>query len=94
MGLTNGGLGPTFSEKIGQKSVLDNWGLSGLIGAFSGSIGAFSAPHKGGEAAEIPPKGLLLARSEPFGPSPRLLRPHLGFPVAAETEGYKRSGLG
>ena len=73
-GLTNGGLSPKFSEKIGQKSFRENRAFSGLIGAFSGPIGAFSgligtdssAPHSRGEAAEIPPKGL-------FGPNWRLL---------------------
>ena len=60
-GLTNGGLSPKFSEKIGQKSFRENRAFSGLIGAFSGPIGAFSgligtdssAPHSRGEAAKV-----------------------------------------
>ena len=40
-GLTNGGLSPKFSEKIGQNSFRENRAFSGPIGAFSGSVGAF-----------------------------------------------------
>ena len=69
-GLTNGGLSPKFSEKIGQKSFRENRAFSGLIGAFSGPIGAFSgligtdssAPHSRGRQQKFPRKGL-------FGPN-------------------------
>ena len=87
-GLTNGGLSPKFSEKIGGKSFLGNRAFSGLIGAFSGPVGAFSgligtnssAPHTHGGRAEIAPKGPFLAQLAPFGPSPPLLSPPLDFP--------------
>ena len=87
-GLTNGGLSPKFSEKIGGKSFLGNRAFSGLIGSFSGPIGAFSgpigtdssAPHRHGGRGEIAPKGPFLAQLAPFGPSPRLLSPPLDFP--------------
>ena len=87
-GLTNGGLSPKFSEKIGGKSFLGNRAFSGLIGAFSGPVGAFSgpigtnysAPHSHGGRAEIAPKGPFLAQLAPFGPSPPLLSPPLDFP--------------
>ena len=87
-GLTNGGLSPKFSEKIGQKSFRKNRAFSGLIGAFPGPIGAFSgpigtdssAPHSHGGGSEIAPKGPFLAQLAPFGPSPRLLSPPFRFP--------------
>ena len=87
-GLTNGGLSPKFSEKIGGKSFLENRAFSGQIGAISGLIGAFSgpigtnssAPHSHGGRAEIAPKGPFLARLAPFGLSPPLLSPRLDFP--------------
>ena len=87
-GLTNGGLSPKFSEKIGGKSFLENRAFSGQIGAISGLVGAFSgpigtnssAPHSHGGRAEIAPKGPFLARLAPFGLSPPLLSPHLDFP--------------
>ena len=87
-GLTNGGLSPKFSEKIGQNSFRENRAFSGLIGAFSAPTGAFSgligtdssAPHSRGEAAKIPPKGPFWAQLAPFGLSPRLLSPRLDFP--------------
>ena len=87
-GLTNGGLSPKFSEKIGGKSFLGNRAFSGQIGTFSGPIRAFSgpirtnssAPHSHGGRAEIAPKGPVLAQLAPFGPSPRLLSPCLDFP--------------
>ena len=87
-GLTNGGLSPKFSEKIGGKSFLGNRAFSGLIGSFSGPIGAFSgligtdssAPHRHGGRGEVAPKGPFLAQLAPFGPSPRLLSPPLDFP--------------
>ena len=87
-GLTNGGLSPKFSEKIGGKSFLGNRAFSGLIGSFSGPIGAFSgpigtdssAPHRHGGRGEVAPKGPSLAQLAPFGPSPRLLSPPLDFP--------------
>ena len=86
--ITNGGIRPKFSEKIGGKSFLENWAFSGQIGPFSGPIGAFlqpigtnsSAPHSYGGRAEIAPKGPFLAQLAPFGPSPRLLSPRLDFP--------------
>ena len=69
-GLTNGGLSPKFSEKIGGKSFLENRAFSGQIGAISGPVGAFSgpigtnssAPHSHGGRAEIAPKGPFFAR--------------------------------
>ena len=87
-GLTNGGLSPKFSEKIGGKSFLENRAFSGQIGAISGLVGAFSgpigtnssAPHSHGGRAEIAPKGPFLARLAPFGLSPPLLSPRLDFP--------------
>ena len=88
-GLTNGGLSPKFSEKIGGKSFLENrrafsgqiGAISGLVGAFSGPIGTnSSAPHSHGGRAEIAPKGPFLARLAPFGLSPPLLSPRLDFP--------------
>ena len=87
-GLTNGGLSPKFSEKIGGKSFLENRAFSGQIGAISGLVGAFSgpigtnssAPHSHGGRAEIAPKGPFLAQLAPFGPSPPLLSPPLDFP--------------
>ena len=87
-GLTNGGLSPKCSEKIGQKSFRENRAFSGPIGAFSGPIGAFSgligtdssAPHSRGEPAEIPPKGPFFAQLAPFGLRPPLLSPPLDFP--------------
>ena len=61
-GLTNVGLSPKFSEKIGGKSVLDNRAFLGPIGAFSGPIGTNSStPHSHKERAEIAP------RKHPFG---------------------------
>ena len=68
-GLTNGGLSPKISEKIGQQSLRANRAFSRLSGAFSGPIGAFSgpigtnssAPHSPGEEQKLPRKG-------PFGP--------------------------
>ena len=82
-GLTNGGLSPKFSEKIGGKSFLENRTFSGQIGAISGLVGAFSgpigtnssAPHSHGGRAKIAPKGPFLARLAPFGLSPPLLSP-------------------
>ena len=58
-----------FSEKIRQKSLLENRAFSGLIGASSRPIGAFSgrigtdssAPHRHGGKAEIAQKGAFLA---------------------------------
>ena len=87
-GLTNGGLSPKFSEKIGGKSFLENRAFSGQIGTISGLVGAFSgpigtnssAPHSHGGRAEIAPKGPFLARLAPFGLSPALLSPRLDFP--------------
>ena len=87
-GLTNGGLSPKFSEKIGGKSFLENRAFSGQIGAISGLVGAFSgpigtnssAPHSHGGRAEIALKGPFLARLAPFGLSPPLLSPRLDFP--------------
>ena len=87
-GLTNGGLSPKFSEKIGGKSFPENRAFSGQIGAISGLVGAFSgpigtnssAPHSHGGRAEIALKGPLLARLAPFGLSPPLLSPRLDFP--------------
>ena len=87
-GLTNGGLSPKFSEKIGGKSFLKNRAFSGQIGAISGLVGAFSvsigtnssAPHSHGGRAEIAPKGPFLARLAPFGLSPPFLSPRLDFP--------------
>ena len=87
-GLTNGGLSPKFSEKIGGKSFLENRAFSGQIPAISGLVGAFSgpigtnssAPHSHGGRAEIAPKGPFLARLAPFGLSPPLLSPPFGFP--------------
>ena len=86
-GLTNGGLSPKFSEKIGGKSFPENRAFSGQIGTISGLVGAFSGPigtnssaprsHEG--RAEIAPKGPLLARLAPFGLSPPLLSPRLDF---------------
>ena len=86
-GLTNGGLSPKFSEKIGGKSFLENRTFSGQIGAISGLVGAFSgpigtnsyAPHSHGGRAEIAPKGPFLARLAPFGLSPPLLSPRLDY---------------
>ena len=83
-GSQTGGLSPTFSEKIGQKSFRENRALSGLIGAFSGPIGAFSgligtdssAPHSRGEAAErafLGPIGASWAK-------PLFAKPPFGFP--------------
>ena len=87
-GLTNGGLSPKFSEKIGGKSFPENRAFSGQIGAISGLVRAFSgpigtnssAPHSHGGRAEIAPKGPFLARLAPFGLSPPLLSPRLDFP--------------
>ena len=101
-GLTNGGLSPKFSEKIGQKSFRENRALSGLIGTFSGAIGAFSgligtdssAPHSRGEAAEIPPKGPFWAQLAPFGLSPRLLSPPLDFPKRRPLWSSRRESAG
>ena len=86
-GLTNGGLKPKFSEKIGGKSSLENRAFSGQIGAISGLVGAFSGPigtnssvpHSHGGRAEIAPKGPFWAQLAPFGPSPPLLSPPLDF---------------
>ena len=73
-GLTNGGLSPKFSEKIGE--ILP--GKSGLFGAnwryfrayFQGLFGAdrdqFLTPHSHGGRAEIAPKGPFLALFGPF----------------------------
>ena len=91
-GLTNGGLSPKFSEKIGGKSFLENRAFSGQIGAISGLVGTFSgpigtnssAPHSHGGRAEIGPKGPFLARFAPFGLSPPLLSPRLDFPEIHE----------
>ena len=87
-GLTNGGLSPKFSEKIGGKSFLENRAFSGQNGAISGLVGAFSgpigtnssAPHSHGARAEIATKGPFLARLAPFGLSPPLLSPRLDVP--------------
>ena len=94
-GLTNGGLSPKFSEKIGQKSFQENRAFSGLVGAFSGPTGAFlgligtdsSAPHRCGEAAELPLKGPFWAQLAPFGLSPRLLSPRFDF---LETRNFRK----
>ena len=96
-GLTNGGLSPKFSEKIGGKSFLENRAFSGQIGAISRLVGAFSgpigtnssAPHSHGGRAEIAPKGPFLARLAPFGLSPPLLSPRLDFPVARQHPGLE-----
>ena len=64
-GLTNGSLNPKFSEKIGGKSFLGNWGFSGQIGA------SFSTE----EEQKLPPFLALLA---PFGPP--FAKPLFGFP--------------
>ena len=101
-GLTNGGLSPKFSEKIGGKSFLENRAFSGQIGAISGLVGAFSgpigtnssAPHSHGGRAEIAPKGPFLARLAPFGLSPPLLSPRLDFPDPSERKIYLLETLG
>ena len=71
-GLTNGGLSPKLSEKIGGKSILENRVFSGLVGAFPAPVGAFRGRlgpiplHLTARGrAEIAPKG-------PFWPNWRL----------------------
>ena len=80
-GLTNGGLNPKFSEKIGGKSALKIF--RGPIQAFSGLMGTRAqfrrTPQPRGKSRNCL-KGPFLAQLVPFGPSPHLLSPHLDFP--------------
>ena len=91
-GLTNGGLSPKFSEKIGGEILSGLFGADWvLFGAFSGPIGNdSSAPHSQGGRVEIAPKGPFLAQLAPFGPSPRLLSPRLDFPELSSGGGGAR----
>ena len=86
-GLTNGGLSPKFSEKIGGKSFLENRAFSGQIGAFfradRGLFGAdrdqfLRTPQPRGKSRNCPERAL-------FGPigafraKPPFAKPPFGF---------------
>ena len=86
-GLTNGGLSPKFSEKIGGKSFLENRAFSGQIGPISGLVGAFSgpigtnssAPHSRGGGRNSPERALF-GPIGPFRAKPPFAKPPFGFP--------------
>ena len=86
-GLTNGGLSPNFSEKIGGKPFLENWAFSGLIGTFPGCIGAFSGPIGTNSSAplshgkaDIGPKRPVFGPMGAFRAKPPFAKPPFGFP--------------
>ena len=80
-GLTNGGLSPKFSEKIGQKSFRENRTFSGLIGAISGPIGAFLGliGTAAGRQQKFPERAFL-GPIAAFWARPPFAKPPFGLP--------------